>query len=148
MQKHVNVDGYKFCRDEKTGYYLSSKLIDGKRKRLHIYMWERENGPVPEGFHVHHINKDKSNNSIENLTILCSHEHLSLHSSENSEANRERFIQNAHPAAKLWHASEEGRAWHKEHAKKVAEKIYAEKEIALICKSCLEEFSVKEVWSR
>ena len=144
MPKHVSIDGYKFCKDEKTGYYLSSKLINGSRKRLHIYMWEKYNGPVPKGFHIHHINKNKSDNSIENLTILNVSEHLSLHSNENIEAIREKFIHNAHPVAKLWHASEEGKAWHREHAKVVAEKVYADKDITLICKNCFEEYPAYE----
>ena len=38
---YAYVDGYKFRKDSKTGYYLSSKKIDGRRPRLHVYVWEK-----------------------------------------------------------------------------------------------------------
>ena len=36
--KTALVDRLRFTRDEKTGYYLSTKPIEGSRKRLHIYI--------------------------------------------------------------------------------------------------------------
>lgn len=40
------INEYKFRRDKKTGYYLSTRLIGKKRKRLHIYVWELINGAI------------------------------------------------------------------------------------------------------
>ena len=39
----AEIDGISFRKDKKSGYYLSSKAIQGKRKRLHIYIWEKYN---------------------------------------------------------------------------------------------------------
>ena len=66
--KYQYFDGRKFTRDDATGYYLcSTKDKHGIRKRMHVYMWEYFNGPVPDGCHVHHMDEDKGNNSIENF---------------------------------------------------------------------------------
>ena len=32
-------NGYKFRKDKRTGYYLSSRIINGKRRRLHVYIY-------------------------------------------------------------------------------------------------------------
>ena len=38
----AEIDGYKFRRDTRSGYYLSAKPIkNGKRMRLHVYVWEK-----------------------------------------------------------------------------------------------------------
>lgn len=147
MQKHVEIDEYKFCRDDKTGYYLSTSRINGKRKRLHIYIWEKHNGAIPSGFHIHHKDKNKYNNSIENLELIDGSKHLSLHCQDRIEELRENCIKNAHPAAKIWHGSEEGRAWHRTHAREVADKVFAEKTLELTCKHCGEKFLTYEALS-
>ena len=56
--KYQEFDGVRYCRDERTGYYLSST----HRKRMHVAVWEAHNGPIPEGYDVHHENLDKSDN--------------------------------------------------------------------------------------
>jgi sugar lactone lactonase YvrE len=66
MQKYQHFNGIKFTRDEKTGYYLNSTI----RKRLHRYVWEFYNGKIPEGYQIHHKDKDKSNNDISNLELM------------------------------------------------------------------------------
>lgn len=148
MSKYVEVDGYKFCRDDKTGYYLSSSDINGKRKRLHIYVWEKYNGTVPDGYHIHHIDFDKSNNDISNLQLMKQFDHLSLHGKYNPEQKRANLLKYAVPASKEWHASEEGHEWHVKHAKEVAEKTFAEKTTTLVCKNCGEEFQAYDVCSK
>lgn len=76
-------DGYRFVRDKKTGYYLSSKQIkNNKRYRLHRYIWEYYHGEVPEGYYVHHIDGNKDNNDISNLTIIPKGKHVQHHSLE------------------------------------------------------------------
>ena len=55
--KEIWFNGIKFTKDDKTGYYLNSSI----RKRLHRYVWELHYGEIPEGYHIHHIDFDKSN---------------------------------------------------------------------------------------
>lgn len=52
-----------------------------KRLRMeHDLVWERHNGPVPIGMHVHHVNEDKLDNRIENLALLDPTMHKRSHS--------------------------------------------------------------------
>ena len=111
--KYIIYDGLKFCRDEKTGYYLNSTI----RKRLHRYVWEKEVGTIPKGFHVHHINRNKADNRIENLSIMTAKGHERLHGQEQTikELHR-KLIEKARPYAVAWHKSEKGREWHSKQA--------------------------------
>ena len=45
----------------------------------HRLVWEQHYGPVPEGMHVHHINRDNQDNRIENLRLVTPAEHRHLH---------------------------------------------------------------------
>ena len=134
------VDGFSFRRDKKSGYFLSSRKINGKRCRLHVYIWEKENGPVPDGYEVHHVDKNKNNNELDNLQLLTTEEHRKIHavlSEERKEELRKILLENATPAAAEWHGSEDGRKWHSEHAKETWRNA-AEKEY--ICSYCGKTF--------
>lgn len=141
----------RFTMDESTGYYLcSTKEENGHRKRMHVYVWEHYNGKIPKGYHVHHIDEDKSNNSIENLELLSSSEHLSLHGKERAANHYGEMIanlqNNACPQARKWHSSNEGREWHRMHYKTTKEKIHIKKKF--ICENCGKEFESSQVRSR
>lgn len=135
-------NGYKFRKDLKTGYYLSTRKTDiGRAERLHRYVWRFYNGDIPEGYHVHHVDEDKSHNEIENLSLLPSGEHASLHGNERWEREtdkmKENLIENAAPASKAWHASEEGRKWHSFHARQVIDSLEPQ---IYICEYCHKEY--------
>lgn len=121
--KQIIYDNYTFNKDQKTGYYLSTKKINGKRKRLHVYIWEKYNGEIPKGAQVHHIDGDKASVDINNLELLTAAEHMRKHWQEKTpeEINkyRERIKENCISKAAEWHGSEEGRQWHKEQAKRI-----------------------------
>ena len=121
-------DNYKFKKDKNTGYYLSSKLINGKRKRLHVYVWEYFNGFVEQGYQIHHKDHNKDNNEIENLIALRKEDHQKLHKEEMTEETKEKLRDNMHgkalPKAIEWHKSEAGRAWHKENYEKHKDSIH------------------------
>ncbi len=142
MVKQIIVDDIKFTRDEKTGYYLASKKVDGKRPRLHVYTWEKYNGRVPKGFHVHHKDHDKSNNDISNLELIPSSKHSKHHAIDYVENHINDMIEklnnNARPKATEWHKSEEGRKWHKENYEKIKNKLHV-KEV-YVCEFCGKEF--------
>lgn len=135
------VDGYRFRRDKKTGYFLSSQKIGGKRKRLHVYIWEREYGNVPKGYHVHHKDHDKNNNDANNLELLSKSRHAEVHGRELSDEERckrgERVVKYGMPKAKAWHGSKEGYEWHSKHAKETMSKRV---QITYECSNCGKEF--------
>lgn len=145
--QYVKYDGIRFYRDGK-GYWLGqTKGADGRqhRIRLHTYVWEKHNGPIPDGYEIHHIDRNTDNNEIKNLVMLTVEEHRALHASlltdEKRQAYRENLDKTARPKAKEWHASEEGRKWHSMHGKEVAEK-QAKKKTTNVCSYCGNEFEV------
>lgn len=62
----------------KDGYYqISSGVNQGKL--LHRLIYEENFGPIPEGFHIHHLDNDKNNNALENLVLISKSNHHKLH---------------------------------------------------------------------
>lgn len=52
----------------------------GKMRLAHHIVWEDKNGPIPDGYEIHHIDRDKKNNDLENLRMLTISEHQKIHS--------------------------------------------------------------------
>lgn len=134
-KKFIYFNGLKYTRDEKTGYYLNST----NSVRLHRSIWEYHNEDIPKGFHVHHIDGDKSNNNIENLAVMDGKEHLYLHGKQPEGIEK---IQRAQPLgqekAKEWHRSEEGSKWHKSQYLKTKDKLHEKKDFK--CERCGTKF--------
>jgi hypothetical protein len=148
MTKTIWFNGYKFTKDDKSGYYLSAtQLKDGKQVRLHRYVWEHFNGEIPQGYHVHHKDGDKSNNDISNLEALSHQEHLNIHhelwrNDEGVMNKKKANLDKIRPLTVEWHRSKEGRKWHSEHAKKVFGNREKEK---FFCKHCGDSFETLKV---
>lgn len=142
MVKQIVIDNIKFTRDDKTGYYLASKKINGKRPRLHVYIWEKHNGERPKGFDIHHKDHNKDNNDISNLVLVSSSNHTKHHAIKYAESNLDSMIENlnknARPKAIEWHKSEEGRNWHKEHYENNKDKFHVKEKYT--CNYCGVEF--------
>lgn len=72
--------GKKYAIEKSTGYYVCTS---GKRRRLHDVMWECENidgiKAIPAGYVVHHIDWNKNNNIINNLTCISVEGHNLIH---------------------------------------------------------------------
>ena len=66
-------DGYKLVRVP--GEYRPSGAP--KYQGEHAVVWEAANGPLPQGYVVHHLNGDKLDNRIENLAAMPRHRHHS-----------------------------------------------------------------------
>ena len=77
-EKYQYFQGVKFCRDDSTGYYLNGTI----HERMHRYVWEHYCGKIPEGFQIHHIDGDKSNNGIDNLAMMTDSAPQKLHGAE------------------------------------------------------------------
>jgi len=85
-------------------------------KRLHRAVWELNNGEIPKGYDIHHIDFDHVNNQLSNLALLPEKEHCKLHVLRNIESGVIGTIsQQALDAAAEWHGSEDGKDWHKQH---------------------------------
>lgn len=138
--KFAYFNGYKFTKDDKTGYYLSS-IINGKRYRLHRYIWEYYKGEIPKGYHIHHKDHNKDNNELSNLELLTKEEHIKRHKEEMSKELIEKYIDNlnkyARPKAIEWHKSEEGKKWHK---KQYGVSLGNRKKEIFICEYCGKEY--------
>lgn len=70
----IEYDGMWFLLD-RHGYYVNSH----KRIKLHRFIWEQHNGSIPDGYIVHHIDHDKSNNEINNLCLVEWGKHTTHH---------------------------------------------------------------------
>jgi hypothetical protein len=114
MAEHQIHFGRKFYLDKDFGYWIST---DYPRIRAHRWVWMNHYGEIPEGHHIHHIDENKSNNEISNLQLLLGSEHLSLHITEEKKEKLRVWADSIRPMTKEWHASKEGREWHKIHAK-------------------------------
>lgn len=65
----------------KDGYYrITSRKEGNKNKYLHHLIWEDfYDKPMPKGYVIHHINKDKLDNRIQNLQCVEHDLHLRFH---------------------------------------------------------------------
>ena len=53
--------------------------INYKNILEHRKIWEDNYGPIPDGMHIHHIDKNKLNNDISNLQLVTPEEHAKIH---------------------------------------------------------------------
>lgn len=97
--------------------YPGEKYFSNGNARMHRKVWNSHYGMIPRRFDVHHIDENKWNNRIENLELKESGYHSSEHRKEYHKLNpsySKRFQSKGTKAAKNWHQSPEGLAWHKE----------------------------------
>ncbi len=76
MKNTIIYDGIQFHQRPDTKYYRSSKY-----GLLHRYIWEKEKGPIPDNYIIHHKDCNPGNNNIDNLQMISWGEHSSLHHS-------------------------------------------------------------------
>jgi hypothetical protein len=133
-------------------YRPSASHIKRGVQALHCEVWKHYHGPIPEGFHVHHKDENPCNNDVANLECLPGFDHLSLHASKSAARQRAReWVDAIRPLASAWHKSEEGRAWHREHAKRIGFAQYRHEGPSFtigkhICEQCGEEYEAADVW--
>lgn len=64
-------------RYQQAGYWML-RWNDGGRHRYqfeHRRVWEQANGPIPAGHVIHHVNGDKLDNRLENLSLMRRDQH-------------------------------------------------------------------------
>lgn len=64
------------------GHYLETKF-DGKKCFIHRAVYETFFGKIPEGYIIHHINKNKIDNNALNLKIMEKRNHIKMHNTKN-----------------------------------------------------------------
>lgn len=102
-------------------YFMSDKQTAPERL-LHRRIWIENNGAIPEGYVIHHIDGDRLNNNLENLACVPRGKHLAKHMQayyaveENKEANRQQLY-DVRELASEWHGSAEGKEWHSDNSK-------------------------------
>lgn len=140
-------NGYKFRKDRKTGYWLCSTL----GVRLHRYIWEEENGEIPKGYHVHHIDGNKDNNTLNNLGLISASEHETYHIQRRWDEEREKYLpaimEKSLPKL-LEHRKNNPlpKEWHKQHYEKMRHLLRVERKF--VCEVCGSEFTSTNLQSR
>lgn len=112
---------------------------------LHREIWKTAHGPIPEGCDIHHKDNNPLNNDLSNLECLTAEEHQARHGnktkSEEWIVGRTEHLQSVRHLASEWHRSEEGRAWHREHAKTVADQ---REFVTKVCAHCGVSYQTKD----
>jgi len=141
-REFIEFNNRKFYLSPKNGYYEAKVNKNNVRYtlRLHRAVWEFYNGVIPENYHIHHIDGNKSNNNIENLELLSPIEHAKKHGERTAKLWQRDDMKIANKKGrekcKIWHSSEEGKKWHSEHQKITISKNI----ITKICTDCGNEF--------
>ena len=107
---------------------------DSPRIRAHQWVWINIHGEIPKGYHIHHKDGNKSNNLIENLLLIRPLQHVNLHMTDERRERQREQMEKIRPLTKEWHASEEGRAWHRLHA--IQGKFGKNERIEYKCQQC------------
>lgn len=127
-------------------YYKCGAYFQRRGVRLHRVVWEYHNGKIPDGYDVHHKDKDRTNNDIDNLELLVRSEHQRMHMLQPDRIAQSRIdIKSAIAKAPEWHRSNEGKEWHSKHAK---ESWKDRKEITYVCSFCGNEFKTRHIYPK
>lgn len=119
------------------------RSVTGGAVWLHRQIWADARGPIPVGAHIHHVNEDPNDNSIDNLACISPAEHGKAHEwSDERRARQAVHLERIRPLTKTWHASPEGIAKHREIGG-MAYKVFVPVEKA--CGFCGGLFATKKI---
>lgn len=139
MEKYIIYDNRKFTLESRWKKYYGGR-VDGVRWALHRYKYTKEVGPIPEGWHIHHKDYNPHNNDISNLQALSPEDHAAFHLP--SKELIRKWQSAGIKEAPVWHASEDGATWHKQHYKEKLKSIW-EVRVKCNCANCNSEMESK-----
>lgn len=112
---------------------------------LHREVWEQENGPVPEGHHIHHVDGDTSNNTLDNLVCVSVKEHAGEHWDEDRRNAQKEWLDSIRHLSAEWHSTPEGL----EHHRRIGGMAYKNfVPVEKACEQCEEPFKPKAIGNR
>jgi len=129
--------------------YYSPGISDRQKgiQALHQEIWKAANGPIPEGFHVHHRDHDPLNNNLSNLECIPARDHHQHHSADDDVQERltsPEWLEHLaviREQTKTWHASPGGLEWHRQNGIKSMAKRPV---LAGTCEQCGNAFLSKK----
>lgn len=68
------------------GYLQVTLGKSTKRKLIHRAVWEAFNGSIPEGLQINHLDENKHNNSLSNLSLVTPRENMNWGSRPEKQA--------------------------------------------------------------
>ena len=74
VRPFVKFGGIRYYK-QSDGYWRAGR--HSGNELLHRAVWRAANGPIPDGWHIHHVDGDPGNNAISNLDAVSAREHLS-----------------------------------------------------------------------
>jgi YHS domain-containing protein len=142
----IDFDGRRYRLFQNSRYYRSFQSNPRAIRYLHRDVWSKQNGEIPAGYHVHHVDGDPFNNSLENLSCISLADHNAEHSEERSQRGKgwvlSGHLKKMQMLTKNWHKSDDGRRWHKIHSKIIWSR---RKPIAKTCKQCSRSYSTLDL---
>lgn len=82
-RKYEDLRAEHFNMKRPDGRHYALYWPNGAKRRKRIYrnrwVWERANGPIPEGHVIHHKNEDKSDDALDNLELKTDPDHKRDH---------------------------------------------------------------------
>lgn len=117
----ITFQGYVYRRYPESKHKHHRRYFGRSGKFLHRAVWEHYNGEIPEGYDIHHIDGNTTNNHIDNLECITKKAHRKRHWEEASDTFKKKqrsILQKARPLAAKWHSSKEGKRWHRDHGAK------------------------------
>ena len=83
ISNYGNIRGKKWnnsCFTEDTIKIINGrKCINRGRNCVYTYVWTLFNGPIPEGYVIHHKDHNKLNDRLDNLELMLKGEHIRHH---------------------------------------------------------------------
>lgn len=88
-KEFITFNGQKYFHSQSKGYWRKGT---GNRNMLHRDVWEFYNGPIEDGFDIHHLDGNKNNNDIHNLEKISKSDHTKRHGFKNNQYTKKKEI--------------------------------------------------------